>query len=204
MSLSKTIVGFNSLCLLLIIALSIYNKVFDVSVGGLFLPPPAPEYPGAGLLTHSFQILCCIPPVVCAFSFSLLNQIKPNNKNNKFILYSAILTAGFLINEIYRIHIIIGQFGIPKLVTICIYAIFAIFYGLAFRKEIKSTPYIILAAGIVLLFIAITVDSLHLSGNGTPSLLEGTPKLLSGLNVTLYFWFICYREVLRSFQIAKN
>ncbi|MBD2206868.1 hypothetical protein H6G33_21210 [Calothrix sp. FACHB-1219] len=204
MSIYKTILWFNSLSLLLIIILILATKAFDISAGGLFLPPPAPQYPSAGLLTHTFQLLCCVPPLVCAFSFALLQKIKPNGKNNKFILSSAFLTAGFLINEIYRIHITALQFGIPKLVTVFIYATIAIAYGLTFRRQIKSTQYFILIAGLGLLAIAITVDSLKLSGNSIPSLLEGIPKLLSGLNVALYYWFVCYQEVLNSLHLEKD
>lgn len=204
MSIYKTIIWFNSLGLLLIIILILATKVFDISAGGLFLPPPAPEYPSAGLLTHTFQLLCCVPPLVCAFSFALLNKIKPESKNNKFILGSALLTAGFLINEIYRIHVIGTQLGISKLVTIFIYATIGIAYGLTFRRQLKSTPYFILIAGLGLLFMAITVDTLKLSGNSIPSLLEGIPKLLSGLNVALYFWVVCYHEVLHLFQPTKD
>jgi uncharacterized membrane protein len=200
MSIYKTILWFNSLGLLLIIILILSTKAFEVSAGGLFLPPPAPLYPSAGLLTHTFQLLCCVPPLVCAFSFALLKKIKPGGKNSKFILFSALLTAGFLINEFYRVHIIALQFGVPKLVTVLIYAIVGIAYGLTFRRQLKSTPYFILVVGLSLLFTAIIVDSLRLSGNGTPSLLEGIPKLLSGLNVALYFWFVCYKEVLNSLQ----
>ncbi|BAY22289.1 hypothetical protein NIES2100_20520 [Calothrix sp. NIES-2100] len=200
----KSILWFNSLGLFAIIILILATKAFDISAGGLFLPPPAPEYPSAGLLTHTFQILCCVPPLVCAFSFALLKKINPGGKNNKFILFSALLTAGFLINEIYRIHVIGTQIGIPKLVTIFIYTTIGISYGLTFRRQFKSTPYIILLTGLGLLLIAVTVDSLRLSGNGTPSLLEGIPKLLSGLNVALYFWFVCYDEVLNSLHYYKN
>lgn len=204
MLINKIIFGFNSFCLLLIIAFIFYNKIFDVSVGGLFLPPPTPAYFGAGFFTLGFQLLCSIPPIICAFSFTLLKTIKPHNRTNQFLLCSAILTAGYLVNEIYRLHIFLLQFGIPKLVTIFCYTIIASLYGFAFRQQIKSTPYIILIASLVLLFIAITVDSLHFAGDGTPSLLEGIPKFLSGLNFALYFWFVCYREVLHSLQSAKN
>ncbi|BAY10311.1 hypothetical protein [Calothrix sp. NIES-2098] len=200
MSIYKTIFWFNSLGLLLIIVLIFSTKLFEVSAGGLFSPPPSPEYPSAGLLTHTFQLLCCVAPLVCAFSFALLKKIKPGGKNNKFILFSGLLTAGFLINEIYRLHIIALQFGIPKLLTIFIYATIALVYGLAFKSQLKSTPYIIIVASLILLFIAITIDSLHLSGSGAPSLLEGVPKLLSGLNMALYFWVVCYKEVLNSLQ----
>ncbi|MBD2498356.1 hypothetical protein [Nostoc sp. FACHB-280] len=152
MLINKIIFRLNSFCLLLIIAFIIYNKIFDISVGGLFLPPAAPPYFGAGMFTLGFQILCSIPPIICAFSFTLLKTLKPNNISNQFLLYSAILTAGYLLNEIYRLHIIFLQFGIPKLVTIFCYAIISSLYGLAFRRQIKSTPYIILIASLVLLF----------------------------------------------------
>ncbi len=200
MTIYRSIFWVNILCLLLVVALIVYAKQFEPSVAGLFLPPPSPQYPTASLLTHTFQLLCCIPPLVCAFSYGLIKKIKPQNPNNKFILFSTLLTAGFLLNEIYRIHIIFIQFGVHKLVTILVYATIALSYGLAFRQRIQSTPYVILLVGISLLFIAITVDSIHLNGNGTPSLLEGIPKLFSGINVALYFWSVCYREVIRSFK----
>ncbi|MCF2150862.1 hypothetical protein IQ276_031450 [Desmonostoc muscorum LEGE 12446] len=204
MNIYRSIFWLNGLCLLLVFALIAHAKLFNSSVGGLFLPPPSPEYPSAGLLTHSFQLLCCVPPLVCAFSLGLLKKISPRNQNNKFIFYSSLLTTGFLLNEIYRIHIIFLQVGIPKLVTICFYAIIAISYGLACWRQIKSTPYFLLTIGISLLFIAIAVDSLHLNGNAIPSLLEGIPKLFSGINVALYFWVICYEEVLNSLKTANS
>ncbi|MBD2773874.1 hypothetical protein [Iningainema tapete] len=200
MTTYRSIFLFNILCLLFVVALIVYAKKFEPSVAGLFLPPRSPQYPTAGLLTHTFQLLCCIPALVCAFSYALLKKIKPQNPNNKFILFSTLLTTGFLINEIYRIHIIFLYFGVDKLVTILVYATLALSYGIAFRQRIKSTPYLILLIGISLLFIAITVDSMHLKGNVTPSLLEGIPKLFSGLNVALYFWCVCYREVIQALK----
>jgi predicted histidine transporter YuiF (NhaC family) len=141
-------------------------------------------------------LLCCIPPLVCAFSFSVLKKIQPQNPNNNFILYSALLMLGFLVNEIYRVHIILVYFGIPKLVTIFIYATIAFSYGKAFRKRIKSTPYILLLVSLGLLFIAITVDSLRI--NNISNFAEGIPKLFSGINAALYFWLVCYKEVIYS------
>jgi hypothetical protein len=83
-----------------------------------------------------------VPAIVCAFSFGLLKTIQPRRKENLFILCSALLTGGFLINEIFRIHIILLAAGVPKLMTILVYAIIAGGYGLAFISKIKSTPYI--------------------------------------------------------------
>ncbi len=195
----------NSLSLLLVIALIAYSKLFGPSVGSLFLQPPFYPSPNIALLTHTFQMLCAVPPVVCTFSFTLLRTIKPGRKQNAFILYSALITGGFLLNEIFRLHILLGVVaGIPKLGVILVYAIAAFSYGFAFRCTIQSTPYIILLTGVGLLALGITVDSLRLGDGSIPSLLEGIPKLFSEINITLYFWFVCYREVLRSFNFSVH
>ncbi|MBD1836700.1 hypothetical protein H6F78_20590 [Coleofasciculus sp. FACHB-64] len=188
----------NSFSLLAVIALIVYTQFLGSPAGILFEPPLAPADPNTGLLTHTFQLLCAVPPIVCTFSFGLLRTIQPKQTRNSFILYSALITGGFLVNEIFRIHIILLRAGIPKLITIVVYAIATLGYGLAFRQKIQSTPYILLLSGIGLLFSAIAVDSLKLSGDAVPVLLEGVPKLFSEINIALYFWFVCYGEILRS------
>lgn len=199
-----SIFWFNGLCLLVVFALVIYAKLVDLSVGIVFLPPPAPKYFSAGLLTHTFQILCGVPPLLCTFSFALLDKLQPRSQRNKFILVSAFFTGGYFLNEIYRIHIIFIGIGIPKLVTILVYTLISLLYGLIFRQQIKSTPYTVLLLGLGLLFTAISVDSLHLNGDGTPNLLEGIPKLLSGLNVAIYFWFVCYQQIIDSLSSTNQ
>ena len=114
----------NGLCLLLLIPLILYAKFSaSISVDWLFMPPVSPEHPSYRLLTYTFQILCTVPAMVCAFTWGLLRVIQPGNKQNSFILCSALITIGFLLNEIFRIHIVLLEFGIPKLVTIIVYAI---------------------------------------------------------------------------------
>ncbi len=191
----------NSLFLLLVLALTGYEKLFGHSVSSLFLPPLTLPYPFMGSFTHIFQLLCTIPVSVCAFTFSLLISIKPRNTANLFILYSAVLTGGFLANEIFRIHIYLLMFAsVAKLETVLVYAVVFLIYGLAFWRKIKSTPYVLLLSGIALLLFAIAVDSLHLRGDDIPSLLEGVPKLFSQLNIALYYWFVCQQE----FQLLFN
>jgi hypothetical protein len=199
----RSVFWLNILSFIVVIALVVYSKLFGPSVSDLFLHPPFSPYFNVALLTHTFQILCAVPPIVCAFTFALLRNIEPWNKKHLFILYSALVTGGFLINEIYRIHIILAISGIPKLVTVMVYAIVAISYGFAFRKIIKTTPYIVLLTGVGLLATGITADSLHLGDNTIPTLLEGIPKLFSEINIALYFWYVCYLELLRSFHLAK-
>ncbi|BAZ11823.1 hypothetical protein NIES4071_36490 [Calothrix sp. NIES-4071] len=184
----------NGIFLLLVISTTACTKLLNLPTEGLFFPPSSPQYPTAGLLTYTFQLLCYIPPIVCAFSFALLKKIRPKNQNNNFILSSALLMLGFLINEVYRIHITLVYAGIPKLTTITVYGMIALVYTKAFWKRIKSTPYSLLLASVGLLLIAILIDSLHLTN--ISSFLEGVPKLFSGINAALYFWIICYKEII--------
>ncbi len=193
----RSVFFVNSLSLLVVLALIVYAKLFGPSVGELFRHPPFSPYLLVGFLTHTFQILCAVPPVVCAFTFGLLKTIQPRRQENLFILCSALLTGGFLFNEIYRLHIVLALGGIPKIVTILVYAVFLLAYALVFKRRIQSTPYLILLIGVGLLFLGITVDSLRLGTEGIPSLLEGIPKLFSEINIALYFWYVCYREVMR-------
>lgn len=199
----RSVFWLNILAFLVVIVLIIYSKLFGPSVSALFLHPPSSAYFNVAILTHTFQILCSVPPIVCAFTFAILKAIQPWSKKHLFILCSALVTGGFLINEIYRIHILLAIAGMPKLVTVMVYAIVAISYGFTFRKTLKSTPYILLLTGIGLLATGIVVDSLKLGFDGIPSLLEGIPKLFSEINISLYFWYVCYLELLRSFHTGK-
>lgn len=201
MNIYRLVFRYNILWLFIVLALFACTKILNLSTEGLFLPPPSPKYATASLLTHTFQLLCCVPPLVCGFSYVLLRKINHKNKNNTFILGSALLTGGFLINEIYRIHIIAVYLGIPKAVTITVYALMGVTYASVFKKQILATPYVILLTGVGLLLLAIIVDLLHLSGNNPASLLEGIPKLFSGINVALYFWLVCLLEVLQAWKL---
>jgi len=195
---------FNLFAFLIVVALVKYKKFFGSSVSALFKPPVAPTYPDERLLTYTFQILCTVPVVVCSFTWSLLRVLQPVNKHNKFIFYSALVTGGFLINEIFRIHIMVGSAGIPKQSMIVVYAVVALAYGLSFWRTIKSTPYFLLLGGIILLAFGIMVDALGKYYYGNFSLLEGIPKLFFEINISLYFWYICQQELLRGFQLYRK
>jgi len=90
-------------------------------------------------------------------------------------------------------------------VTIVIfYAVLAVAYGLAFRRKIRSTPYDLLLSGVGLLFVAFFAEALPLKNEIISSLLEGIPKLLSGINIALYFWFLCQGLIVRSLNFSNS
>lgn len=194
----KFIFLINGLVVLLVVFLLIYAKLsVFTSVETLFMPPVAPQHPSERFLTYIFQILCTVPVIICAFTWGLLKTIEPDNKYKNFILGSTLITGGFLFNEIFRIHIIFLYFGIPKLLTISFYALAAFLYARFFRKEIKSTPYPLLLVSVGLLLIAVAIDSLRLH-NDVFYLLEGLPKIFSAVNLAVYFWYVCHKELVEN------
>jgi len=165
----------NLVVLLLILALTAWVDRAELNSSLLFYPPATPPTPIAGLLTHSFQLLCCFPPIVCLFSYALLSRKASFNNSRHFLLVSGIITGLFAINEIFRIHIILLYFNISKFLTISVYALAILIYGLAFWRRIRQTYYQILIS--------------------FASLSEGIPKLLSAVNLAGYFWDVCFQEI---------
>lgn len=191
MTISRTVVRLNCLSLLFVVLLIFFTQFSGLKVSDLFFHPYFSPNPNVALLTRTFQILCAVPVIVCTFTYGLAKSLQPRHAENRFILFSALVTGGFLLNEIYRIHIYMIAAGIPKLGVSFLYAVVFSSYGWFFRRELKLTPYQVLLAGLGLLFFAIAVDSLHLKSKIVSSLLEGVPKLFSEINIAFYYWYVC-------------
>jgi len=188
---------WNGLALLLVLGLLVYGKLAGMPAGALVAPPPGSQNLYVGFLTHAIQILCAVPFVACAFSFGLLRSLQPKQRHH-FLFCSALLTGGFLANEMFRIHIILGGvLGIPKWCTILGYATILLVYAWFFRHHWRSTPYGLLIAAGCLFAVAFAMDS-RLLGSGVSDLLEGAPKFFSILNMALYFWLVSRKAVLQS------
>jgi hypothetical protein len=110
MTISRFVVRLNCLSFFLVALLIIFTQLSGLKVSDLFFHPYFSPNPNVALLTRTFQILCSVPVIVCTFTYGLAQSIQPRTKQprtseNRFILFSAFLTGGFLLNEIYRIHI---------------------------------------------------------------------------------------------------
>jgi len=191
MTISRLVVRLNCLSFFLVALLIIFTQLSGLKVSDLFFHPYFSPNPNVALLTRTFQILCSVPVIVCTFTYGLAKSFQPRSSENRFILFSALLTGGFLLNEIYRIHIYMVAVGISKLGVSLLYAVVLSSYGWFFRQELQCTPYQILLAGLGLLFFAIGVDSQHLKNQIFSSLLEGVPKLFSEINIAFYYWYVC-------------
>ncbi len=194
----------NTLAVLLVAVVSFALNGFGSSVKGLFFPPCLATYPGAGFFFLMFQMLFYFSVMVCVFSFSLLRTTQPNRPENQFILGSAIVTGFFLFNEVFRTHVHLGRAGFPKVTIVIIYAVAAAVYGLTFRRRIKSPPYFLLVSGVGLLFLAFFAEAFPWKDEVISSLLEGIPKLLSAVNIPLYFGFVCKCLIMRSLNFSNK
>jgi hypothetical protein len=201
MTIYPSLFRLNCLCFLLVVVLVAFNLFSGLKVSDLFFYPYFSPNPNVALLTRTFQILCSVPVIVCAFTYGLTNIIQPRHPENRFILFSAILMGAFLLNEIYRIHIYMIGAGVPKVGVSLLYAVGLSSYGWFFRRELKLTPYHILLAGLGLLFFAIGIDALNLQSKIIASLLEGVPKLFSEINIAFYYWHICQTYVVKVLKI---
>lgn len=206
----RVVFFWNSVVVLLVGVVSLATlglNLFDGSVKGLFFPPCLATYPGAGLFFLAFQMLFYLAVMICLFTYGLLRLTQPHRQENKFILCSALFTGYFLFNEVFRTHIHLGRLGLPKVLVVASYFGLAIVYGIIFHKQIQQTPYLLLVSGVALLGLAFLVEGLmtqlDLGNDHLESLLEGTPKLLSGVNTALYFWFTCQEKLLRSINFFR-
>lgn len=199
MTISRIVVRLNCLSLFLVALLILLTQISGLKVSDLFFHPYFSPNPNVALLTRTFQILCSVPVIVCTFTYGLAQSIQPRNSENRFILFSALLTGVFLLDQIYRIHIYMVAVGIPKLGVSLLYAVFLSSYGWFFRRELQFTPYQILLAGLGLLFFAIGIDALNFKSQIISSLLEGVPKLFSEINITFYYWYVCKCFIQKAF-----
>jgi hypothetical protein len=205
MTISRSLVKLNCLSLLLMGMVILLTQFSGLKVSDLFFHPYFSPNPNVALLTRTFQILCSAPVIICSFTYGLAQSLQPRHPENRFILFSALVTGEFLLNEIYRIHIYIIAVGMPKLGVCLLYAVIFSSYVWFFRRELKSTPYQILLAGLGLLFFAIGIDTLKLKSQIFASLLEGVPKLFSEINIAFYYWYVCQYFVQKLFfQSIEN
>jgi hypothetical protein len=194
--LRRAFLGLNGLSLLLMVAWVAYAKSSGHSAKELFQHPQLYPHFTVGSLTHLFQMLCSIPPILCFFTYSLLRMVGTKGAEIRFILASALVTGGFWVNEIYRIHIYLSRGGLHKPLVILIYTIGLVIYGINFRQQLLKTPYPIVLIGMGILSVGIGIDALRLPDQNLTDFLEGVPKVLSMVNVTLYFWCVCLRSIL--------
>lgn len=198
----------NGLCILLFLLLLIYVRYTDQGSGDrvqvvsrLFREPFNFEYPYIGLLTSLSEVLWCVSASICLFSFSLTKIARPHQRNNWFLLLSAIALIILLVDDIFRLTLMTTFYlGVPKLIMYAVYGVFFTVYTFMFSKRIAKTPYLLLLISLLLFALSGMTDMIHLEGRGAPIILEDGTKLLGLLNLALYFWQVSQQEIMTSIR----
>jgi hypothetical protein len=197
---------FNILTVLMLGGLSIYAKLTNQGDGveRLFSDPFNFWFPYEGILTGVSEVLLCVAVTICAFTFGVVRKQNSRSRSHSFLFFSALLLGVFFLDDRFRITLILSSLGVSrKLIYLC-YASGIFIYVFKFWRLIITTAYLPLIAAFLLLAISRLEDLFSVQSQGLHAMLEDGTKLLGLLNLALYFWHVCDREVWRYLQQSEE
>lgn len=192
-------IWLNAIAVAILAILSAYAKVKSKGsrIDVLFSDP---FYIGSfylGWFTSVSEILWCMAIVICLFSVFLLPQ--SNRRFQIFLGVSAAVMLVLFFDDRFRLTLILcALFDTCKVVKPSIYSIYGLLlisYAYVFRQTIRRTPYITLLVSFFLFGFSSAIDLAPITSRGTHAMLEDGTKLIGLINLTIYFWRICQREV---------
>ena len=194
--------AFNILTVLMLGGLSVYAKLNNQGDGleRLFSDPFDLWFPYEGILTGVSEVLWCVAVTICAFTFGVVRQQKSRSRSQIFLFFSALLLGVFFLDDRFRMTLILSSLGVSKKLIYLCYASGVFIYSVKFWRFIRTTAYLPLIAAVLLLAISRLEDLFSVQNQGLHAILEDGTKLLGVLNLALYFWHVCDREVGRYLQ----
>ena len=198
--------AFNILTVLMLGGLSVYAKLNNQGDGleRLFSDPFDLWFPYEGILTGVSEVLWCIAVTICAFTFGVVRQQKSRSRSQIFLFFSALLLGVFFLDDRFRMTLILSSLGISKKLIYLCYASGVFIYVVKFWRFIRTTAYLPLIAAVLLLAISRFEDLFSVQSQGLHAMLEDGTKLLGVLNLALYFWHVCDRELGRYLQQSEE
>ncbi len=193
------LIWLNILTIILLSFLSIYAKVESKGYGieVLFSDPFNIGIFYLGWFTAVSEALWCVAIAICLFTAMLLP--KSNRKFIWFLSISAVVMTLLYLDDRFRLTLILcvifGAYQIVKATVYSIYGLLLISYAWFFRFTIKKTPYVPLLIAFCLFGFSSVIDITPLSSKGIHAMLEDGTKLIGLINLTIYFWYICQREI---------
>lgn len=200
---NPAILWLNGVTLAFFVVLTIYVKFWSDGkvVERLFSAPFDREFPYFGMLITASNLLLCLSASICTFSVVLIKDFRSTHKINSFLAGFALILSVILLDRMFRFTVILMSFGrLLKLAMFLLYGLTAIGYASRFRQKLIATPYFLLLGAIALLVFGAIVDLTGIEGHGTPAMLEEGSTLLATLNIAIYMWIVCRKEVLEKLQ----
>lgn len=192
-------IWLNAIAIAILGVLSAYAKIKSKGsrIDVLFSDP---FYVGSfylGWFTSVSEILWCMAIAICLFSIFLL---PPTSRRFQIFLGgSALVMLVLFFDDRFRLTLILcAFFNTCKVVKPSVYSIYGLLlisYAYLFRQTIRRTPYITLLVSFFLFGFSSAIDITPISSRGTHAMLEDGTKLIGLINLTIYFWRICQREV---------
>lgn len=201
------VVVLNTVVLALFLAITLYVKLWGhgSQVVLLFSSPFDVEHPYFGALTLVGNLLLCASTAICAFTSAILSRLNPQRKPDGFITCFGMLIGIIMLDRMFRITTILKYIGSPvKLMMYGLYGILVLAFAIAFRQRLAKTPYVLPLGAALLLVVGGLIDLTPLNGIGTPAMLEEGSTLLACLNLAIYFWMICQRELFRNAKTRER
>lgn len=184
--------------------LSIYAKIRSkgTNVEILFSDPFNVGIFYLGWLTGISETLWCAAIAICLFTAALLPRA--SRSYQIFLLVSTLVMSLLYFDDRFRLTLILCVFfGTCKIVKTSVYLLYGlllIFYGTQFRQIISKTPYIPLLISFFLFGFSSAIDITPMSSRGIHAMLEDGTKLIGLINLTVYFGYVCQREIKKHFQ----
>ncbi len=193
------LVWLNILTIVILILLSVYAKIKSKgsNIEILFSDPFNIGIFYLGWLTGISETLWCGAIAICLFTAVLLP--KASNSYRLFLLVSALVMTWLYFDDRFRLTLILcvffGNYKIVKTTVYSLYGLLLIIYGARFRRIIRQTPYIPLLISFCLFGFSSAIDITPMSSRGLHAMLEDGTKLIGLINLTIYFGYVCQKEI---------
>ena len=201
------LITLNILVITLLSALGIYARIQSKEQGlvNLFSDPFSSHYFYIGWLTGISEIIWCFAIAICFFTCTLLPRF---NRRQIFFLASGLLMTLLYIDDRFRLTLILsaffGSYLKVKITVYSIYGVLLVAYGKRFWSIISQTPYFPLLLAFFLFGFSSAADIAPINNRGLHAMLEDGTKLIGLINLTVYFWYICYSEVKSAYSKHLN
>lgn len=158
------------------------------------------SHPFVGVVSNLGALLWCTAAVVCLFSYLILRN-KIRHKSASFLLWSGLLTALLLFDDLFMFHdyLAITHLDIEQTTVYIIYFILAITWFIYFLDEIRSNDFMILLLAGLFLGLSVIGDFI-LPQEGIAYMFEDASKFFGIVTWTIYF----IRVSRNKFQIIEN
>ena len=154
------------------------------------------SHPFFGMVSNIGILLWCSSLAICFFCYAITRNNRSGTFSN-FILFSGVVTAVLMIDDLFLLHesIIPGYISVPETLTFVGYALLIATYLVGFRKSILKTDYVLLLLALGFFAASLMFDVVPHAGVPHPFMFEDGLKLVGIETWLAYFATTCFRHV---------